>query len=102
MLPKEVRFSLRKRFIPEKTYSSLFFVAKLRKNTLSHNRYAFIVSKKIDSRATVRNRIRRLFQASVVASSISKTGYDILFIAKKNALYATREKLVDNIQKTLF
>ncbi|OGG29916.1 ribonuclease P protein component [Candidatus Gottesmanbacteria bacterium RIFCSPLOWO2_01_FULL_46_9] len=48
------------------------------------SRFAFIVSTKVDKRATHRNRIRRLLSESVRLRMESiKPGYDCVFIAKK-------------------
>jgi len=51
-------------------------------NTLGHNRYGFIVSRRLGG-AVVRNRVRRLLR-EVVRLSIPrlKPGYDITFIAR--------------------
>jgi len=45
--------------VPEKGANSPFFVVKYRASTLPHSRFAIVVSKKIDKRATVRNRVKR-------------------------------------------
>ena len=64
-------------------YSPLF-ILKIAKNQCGYNRYGFIVSKKIDKRAAVRNRIRRQVRAVIeqVHQSLDK-GYDMLFLLKK-------------------
>lgn len=53
------------------------------KNNLSVSRFAFIVSTKIDKRATVRNRIKRLLRESVrLLLPNVPHGFDVIFIAK--------------------
>lgn len=101
MLPKKFRLSLKKKISPEKTYFSQLFIVKFQRNTLSYNRYGFIISKKVDLRASVRNKVKRLFHDSVVVSNISQTGYDILFIVKKKAAHVAKEEIAESIQKTL-
>lgn len=71
-------------------------------NTQSeYNRFAFIVSTKIDKRATTRNRIRRLFNESVrhILPTLTKR-QDIIIIARKNisdSRQADIEKIVDQL-----
>ena len=66
--------------------SSLFDL-KVGENGKDLNRFAFVVSKKIDKRATTRNRIKRKFRSCIENNfeNIEK-GYDFLFIIRKNIL----------------
>lgn len=72
-------------FKKEKQLNSSLFDLKIAKSGRSLSRFAFVISKKIDKRATVRNRIKRKFRNCIEEnlSKISK-GYDFLFILKKN------------------
>ena len=55
--------------------------------TISHSRFAFVVSTKIDKRATGRNRMRRLMSESVrLHTQEIKPGIDGVFIAKKGLM----------------
>ncbi|OGG11751.1 ribonuclease P protein component [Candidatus Gottesmanbacteria bacterium RBG_13_45_10] len=51
---------------------------------VSGNRFAFVVGTRVDKRATVRNRVRRLLRESVQHSIPSLIGsWDVVVIAKK-------------------
>lgn len=53
-----------------------------KKNNLPYNRTGFLASKKVGN-AVARNRARRLMKESVrTMKPISKTGFDIIFIAR--------------------
>lgn len=72
-------------FRPEFHIKTDAFLLKGKKNNFESSRFAFIVSKKIDKRATVRNKTKRLYRACL--ESLLPTlasGYDMLFIAKKS------------------
>lgn len=78
------------------------FSLKFKDNNLLYNRYAFVVSKKTDKHATVRNKIKRLFRSCVedLDGQIQK-GYDMLFILKKEILGKDREIIYSSIKKSL-
>ncbi len=86
MLPKanrlpapDIRLLLRK----GKRLHDPMFQLIYHKNNLSVSRFAFIVSTKIDKRATVRNRIKRLLRESVrLLLPNATSGFDVIFIAK--------------------
>ncbi len=64
-----------------------FFVIKTAKNEKAYSRFGFTVSKKIDKRAVVRNRIKRQVRSCVEQNLEKiKPGRDILFIIKKGAV----------------
>lgn len=72
-------------FRNEKKISSPAFDLKVRKNGELVSRFGFVVSKRIDKRATVRNKIKRKIRYCIEnkLEEIVK-GYDFLFIVKKN------------------
>jgi len=61
-------------------------VLLFRKNGLSYNRRAFLASKKVGG-SVQRNRARRLLREShrILEANI-KSGYDLIFIARKNII----------------
>jgi|SRR5579859_6554156 len=71
-----------------------YFVIKIAKNNLSYNRYSFIVSKKVDKRAVVRNRLKRRFRAEVEhIQKETSSGFDFLYVLRKEAIEQTHETL---------
>jgi ribonuclease P protein component len=69
MLPKTNRLTKKKDFDlvfkKGKNIKSDFLMFKLLENNLKENRFGFIVSKKISSKATVRNRVKRRLRKAV-------------------------------------
>lgn len=74
-------------FKSEKVLSSPFYSLKLAKNGMPFSRFGIVVSKKIDKRATTRNKIKRKFR-TCIERTFGKIvgGYDFLFIFKKTPL----------------
>jgi len=61
----------------------LFFL-KIKTQPLSYSRCGVVISKKIDKRATVRNRMRRVMSSIFEHHRLYENkGYDMLFILKK-------------------
>lgn len=82
--------------------SSSQFVLKEKKNRLLVNRFGIVVSKKIDKRAVVRNRIKRMFRSSLeILNKNMSAGHDILFIARIRSLNKTREEIQLSIKNAL-
>jgi len=71
-----------------KPYTTPLFLFFSMPNGMQHARIAVTVSKKIDKRATVRNRIRRQVFHCLSKPEVLTKGYDMLVVAKagiKNA-----------------
>ena len=65
-------------------------------------RFGFIITKRVDKRAVVRNKIKRRFRSCLEENIKNiKEGYDLLFFIKKESLGLDRDKLCDQILKTL-
>lgn len=92
MLKKKYRLPSDVRLGRAKTITAKSFVLKTAVNSLSYPRFAFVISKKVDRRAVVRNRIKRKLSGSIepLIGSIS-SGIDMVFILKRSA--------IENIEK---
>lgn len=88
MLPKENRLKKQKDFDSVLRSREIFFgkflILKRIENNLKESRVAFIVSKKVSSKAIVRNKIKRRLR-EIVRGDLKKikNGYDIVFFTKK-------------------
>lgn len=74
-LPSSVVFNNSK-----SSYFPVFYV-KYQKNNLSHNRYGFIISTRVDKRAVVRNRTKRVLRSEIENLHAKiKYGFDFIFV----------------------
>mgnify|MGYP001268877558 CR=1 FL=1 len=94
MLKKKYRLLKKTKFDKKNLYNSLVFVLKFTENEKTLSRFGFVVSKKIDKRATVRNRAKRKIRVCIETNiDIIKPGYDMLFILKKQILEKTTNEI---------
>ncbi|MDP3987614.1 MAG: ribonuclease P protein component [Candidatus Levybacteria bacterium] len=85
MLKTKYRLSFRKKIDFTHTKNFPFFALKTASNKLLYSRFGFVVSKKVEKRAVVRNRIKRIFRKCLEDNLEEiKKGLDVLFIIKKN------------------
>jgi ribonuclease P protein component len=78
------------------------FILKEKKNELTVNRFGIIVSKKIDKRAVVRNKIKRFLRTTLMDSyGKMSVGHDILIIVKKGISGKTKEENLLAIENAL-
>lgn len=84
MLKKENRLSNLKRKVESKNYDTPLFKIKISQNSENKNRFGFVVSKKIDKKAVVRNQTKRVLKkaAKSFLGKISEDK-DIIFVSKK-------------------
>lgn len=102
MLPKKHRLPLRDRFVPELQVQTPQFSLKVKPNPSEISRFAFIVSKRVAKRAVDRSSTKRIFRHCIQESlSKIKPGYDMLFVAKKNVINDSAEKLCQQIHQEL-
>jgi len=99
MLKKEYRLTSGSLSNP-KNFKLPLFSLKISKNTLNKNRFAFIISKKIDPRATERNALRRKIRSCIeeIFEGI-KSGNDFVFYPTKGAIDKDRNEIMVEIKK---
>jgi ribonuclease P protein component len=74
-----------------RTSSDGFVVLKTMPNGLEWNRYGFVAGKRL-GKAVVRNRVKRLLR-EVVRATPTKSGWDVVFIARSKAAAANYHEL---------
>ncbi len=78
-----------------------YFLLRVAKNNLSLTRYRFTVSKKVDKRAVVRNKLRRKMSSCIQAMQARiVTGFDMAFSLHKQALLQDRQSMYDFLEAT--
>lgn len=99
MLPKENRltddYDFRRVKRLGKTYHCpLFKLSVAQKKVSGSPRFGFVISTKIDKRATVRNRIKRLLREAVRAN-LAKVpdGFDLVFIVRPKIVGKSYEEV---------
>lgn len=98
MLHRDYRLPLGQKNIPLYSYSTPYFIAKVFQNELTHARFGFIVSKKVASEGTTRNRVKRQLRAVIEGFLPQFTGgYDILFIIQKGSVDALPADLTTSV-----
>lgn len=102
MFKKENRLPKGQNFKNSRILSTPFFNVRIAQNNSLINRYGFIVSKKIDKRAVIRNKTKRRLRAQIekIKNQI-KNGYDFLFVAKKRLIKEENKELFKEISKIL-
>lgn len=102
MLKRKFRIPRGIRFNDSRLFSSPLFTIKVRENGLSFNRFAVVASKRIDKKAVVRNRIKRLINSCIEELYKDlKSGRDMIFIAKKGAIGKKRTEFCSEIKHNL-
>jgi ribonuclease P protein component len=85
----------------EKVIRSPYFTLKVARNSLPHNRYGFIVSKRVNKLAVARNKIRRQLQQCMLELQLQIiTGNDILIIATPTLLSRSHDEILQELIKT--
>ena len=101
-------FKRENRLTPEVTFGNSHiytvpqFVLKEKKNDIALNRFGIVVSKKIDKRAVVRNKVKRFFRTALAnLNKKMNVGHDILLIVRKDILVKTKEENLLAVKSTL-
>lgn len=94
MFKKKFRFPFRARFGNFRQRAFPQFNLKTRENNLLVSRVAIIVSKKVDGRAVIRNRVRRTMSACLedLWGGV-KLGFDALLIAKRGSQDQSKQRM---------
>jgi len=93
-LPKSIRFT------KENQISSNFFLIKIAENGTDFNRFAIIVSKKIDKRATVRNRIKRQIGSCIEENKNDlPMGKDMLIVVRTDIKNKETKEICESLMK---
>jgi len=105
-LPRENRLKkeedFKKVFKKGRGFTNNLFVLKIVKNNLDISRFAFVISKKISKKATVRNRIkRRLDNVIRVDLPKIKKGWDGIIIVLPGAEIKDFKEIEEDINQLL-
>jgi ribonuclease P protein component len=91
MLKKENRLAKIARKVGEKKYPSPLFNVRVSDNKDNKARVGFVVSKKVDKRAVVRNRTKRVLSEAVRGFLTDLGGKDVVIVAKKSLSFKDKE-----------
>ena len=84
MLSKKFRLPPRETFTGARVISTPSLIIKLKSQDLGYSRLGFVISKKVDKRAVVRNKIRRVLSSVIQEEGLlAEKSYDMLIIVKK-------------------
>ena len=102
MFKRENRLAPGVRFNNSHILTVAQFTLKNKENNSSLNRFGIVVSKKVDARAVIRNRVKRFFRTALM--NMDKkivAGHDILFVVRKEILSKTKEENLLAIENAL-
>lgn len=99
MLKKQNRLGRIVKTKKNKLFTSPLFNVRVSENKNNQLRFAFIVSKKIDKRAVIRNQTKRVLRSAVerLIKNI-KIGSDIIIISKKELIPEQRKEVLDALE----
>ena len=100
MLKKQNRLAKITRTKKDRLFTSPFFNLRVSDNQEEKIRFAFIVSKKIDKRAVIRNKTKRILR-SLVEATIDKirAGKDFVLVSKKKLEPEQKEVVFNSLQE---
>jgi ribonuclease P protein component len=101
MLKKQNRLGKITKTKENKLFTSPLFNIRISDNKENKTRFAFIVSKKIDKRAVIRNRTKRVLRSAVeeIIEKL-KTGKDIVIISKKALVPEQTKEVLAALEST--
>jgi len=107
MLPKENRLTddydfRRVKRLGKSYHCPLFKLSLARRKIKAESRFGFVISKKIDKRAVVRNRIKRLLRQAV-RERLERIpdGFDIVFVVRPQIVGKNYEEVNSEFDKVL-
>lgn len=100
MFTRDSRYSFKKG-APRNFFTTPFFNLKYEKNNLLKPMIAVVVSKKVDSLATVRNKAKRRFIEYLKKSLKEDFSYNLVFSLKNKILKEDAESIKKEIERTL-
>lgn len=102
MLKREFRLPARLKFTRFSAYRSQSFKLTVSENGLAFSRFGFVIGKRVDKRAVVRNRSKRLLRSCIeeLLSRINGS-YDMLFIIHKKLTDASHDDIMDEVLTAL-
>lgn len=98
MLKRKYRIGKDFNFTNARAFSSPFFTMKIRENEFLYPRFGIVVSKKTEILSVGRNRVRRLLSSCL--GKLQKellSGYDFLFIIKKEMIGKSQSVICDMV-----
>lgn len=106
MLKKKYRLPAAIRLKKARKISSRYFFLNTGESGLSYSRFAFVVSKRVDKRAVIRNKIKRKVTEAINGQlERIKAGIDMIFIFRKEAgldISETCEAVMEVLEKEGF
>lgn len=94
MLKRKYRLNQRIKAKAQRSFKTPFFVLRIAENDLGYNRFGFVVSKKVDKRAVIRNKVKRMLRGEIeLKFEEIKKGFDILFMLNKEIVNATKDEI---------
>lgn len=82
-------------------FTSQFLVVRYQKNTEDIFHCSVVVGKKVDKRAVVRNKVKRLLVATIKEIVSSKVPYDMVIYARKGIDGLEKEKVREELANAL-
>ncbi len=101
MLKKANRLSKFNNLENLKSVSTPYFVLKYKREEEALARFGFVVSKKIDKRAVIRNKVKRKLQQAVRESLGNVLPYTFLIIAKRESIQEESKKISEALKEIL-
>lgn len=97
MLARKLRYSFGKG-LPKNTIHSTLFTLRFEKSD-KNPKIAVVVSKKVDTRATVRNRVKRVITAHLTRFISDINPYSLVFFIKKEVLSADSKNIDEKLKE---